>query len=159
MQRRVFITINLPPEVKKRLTQKSEKWADLPVRWNREDNLHITLAFLGYVDDTDLPKICEAVGEAAKKSEVFEIFLNKIIIGPSAERPRMVWAVGEKSRELKNLVERIEKQLGIFTSNKKEFRPHITLGRIRKENGIIFPPRLKLTKKLILSFPLKALRS
>ncbi len=132
MQRRIFIAIEIPEPVKKRLMQKTEKWADLPVRWGRVENMHITLAFLGYLDDEKIPDICNSVSGAVKNLEPFEIFLNGIIIGPSENRPRMIWAAGEKSKELKVLVEEIEKSLGTFRREKKDFSPHITLGRIMK---------------------------
>lgn len=132
MQRRVFIAIEIPEPVKKRLMQKIEKWAELPVRWGRIENLHITLAFLGYIDDEEIPGICESVNDAVKNFESFEIYLNQIIIGPSANQPRMIWAAGEKSEELKILVEEIEKSLGTFRREKKNFSPHATLGRIMR---------------------------
>lgn len=132
MQRRIFIAINIPGQVKKRLVQKIEKWQDLPVRWVFEDNLHITLNFLGYMDDEKIPEICEVVREAVQKSQSFEVSLSKIIIGPSENQPRMIWAAGEKIEELKILVEIIEKSLGIFLREKRNFSPHVTLGRIMK---------------------------
>ncbi len=148
MQRKIFIAIEIPEQVKKRLVQKTEKWRDLPVWWGRVENLHITLAFLGYIDDEKIPSICDSVNDAVKNLEPFEISLNEIIIGPSENQPWMIWAVGEKSEELKILVEEIEKSLGIFQREKKNFRPHMTLGRIMKEKWIKLPEKPAIREKI-----------
>ena len=135
MQRKIFIGIDLPREVKKRLMQKIDKWKDFPIRWSREENLHLTLAFLGHVDDELLIGICEGVKEAVMGVEMFDIELNKIELGPTQdENAKVVWFTGEASEELKSLSENIEKELGIFQSSKKIFKPHITLGRVQKYN-------------------------
>lgn len=132
MQRKIFIGVDLPIEVKKRLMQKIDKWKELPIRWSREENLHLTLEFLGHVDDELIGGICESVKEAAQSSEMFDVDLNRIELGPNQDDPRVVWFTGIASEELKELSENIEKELGIFQADKKIFRPHITLGRIQK---------------------------
>lgn len=125
MRHRVFIAINLPEDVKRRLKDYQEKVEELftpyrseasgsgPVRWTKKDNLHITLEFLGYVSDEEVLKICQNTREIASKHRPFSITLNKICYGPPQKMPpRMIWVTGEKTQEL-------------------GFTPHITLGRIR----------------------------
>ncbi|MFC1638296.1 RNA 2',3'-cyclic phosphodiesterase [Patescibacteria group bacterium] len=133
MQRKIFIGIDLPGKVKKRLMQKIEKYQDLPVRWSAEENLHITLVFLGHVDDDLLPEVCENVQRAVGDVDIFDIDFNRIELGPGpGAEAKMVWVSGEASEELKDLQEKIEKELGVFGREKKAFRPHITLGRIKQ---------------------------
>ncbi|MDP1884418.1 MAG: RNA 2',3'-cyclic phosphodiesterase [Candidatus Moranbacteria bacterium] len=132
MKRKIFISINLPSRTKKRLIKATEGWQDLPVKWSKEENLHITLLFLGFVDDDSTYEVCEKVLKIARTEDIFDVEFDSIGLGPDAENPRMVWVTGRASAELKSLVEKLEKELGIFTSSKKEFRPHITLGKIRK---------------------------
>lgn len=132
MQRKIFISINIPDKTRKRLAKAIEKWADLPVKWTREPNLHITLLFLGHVDEGTLPQICQTVRAAAETEEIFDIDFDKIELFPSAEDPKTVALTGPENADLLRLHEKIEKELHIFTSPKKSFRPHITLGRGRK---------------------------
>lgn len=135
MQRKIFIGVDLPGEVKKRLIQKIEKWEDLPIRWSREENLHLTLSFLGHVDDELLSGICESVRDAVENMEMFDVELNKVELGPTQDKnAKLVWFTGEASESLKILSENIEKELGIFKDSKKVFKPHITLGRVQKYN-------------------------
>lgn len=131
MKRKIFISINLPDRVKKRLIQATEKWADLPVKWVREQNLHITLFFLGFIETEGIPEICEQVRYATANEELFDIEFNKLELH-STDDPKMIWISGEANENLLKLYENIEKELGMFMSSKKSFRPHITLGRIRK---------------------------
>jgi len=132
MKRKIFISINIPDKVKKRLVLTTEKWKDLPVKWTKEANLHVTLFFLGHIDDESAAKVCSVVQEIVENEDVFDLDMEKIELAPSKEDPQMIWLTGQPSEELRDIHEKIEKALGIFKSEKKIFRPHITLGRIRK---------------------------
>lgn len=135
MQRKIFIGVDLPVDVKKRLMQKTEKWKDLPIRWSREENLHLTLAFLGHVDDELIFGVCKKIKFMVENLEVFDIGMDKIELGPTQDKnAREVLFTGGASEELKKLSESIEKNLGFFKENKKIFKPHITMGRIQKYN-------------------------
>ena len=136
MRHRIFIAINFPENVKKKLSEYENKWLELPCRWTKKENLHITLAFLGYISDEELVEICKITKEVASKHEPFFINLNKIIYGPPKKPPRMVWAEGEKSEELGKLQKDLENSLsGLSTELESEegrgYTPHITLGRLK----------------------------
>ncbi len=136
MRHRIFIAINLPEDIKKKLADYQNKWLELPCRWTKKENLHITLIFLGYLSDEELLEILKITGEIAARQPTFSITLKKIIYGPPRKiPPRMVWVEGEKSEELGKLQANIEKN---FISHQDEvsdagrpYAPHITLGRIR----------------------------
>lgn len=133
MQRKIFIGIALSSAVKKRLMQKVEKWKDLPIRWSREENLHLNLITLGHVEDEIVYDICEKVRGEAKKIDLFDIDLDKIELSPSTDKnAKMVVYSGKENEKLKILCEEIEKSLGVFTQSKKTFRPSIVLGRIQQ---------------------------
>lgn len=113
MRHRIFIAINLPEDIKKRLVYYQSKWPELPVRWASPDNFHITLEFLGYISDEELLNACEEAKKLFSAHKSFTVNLNAICYGPPQKMPpRMIWVTGEKIREL-NLT------------------PHITLGRIK----------------------------
>ncbi len=156
MHRRVFVGIDLPAQVKKRLAQKMEKRQDLPVRWALEDNLHVTLSFLGYVNDSVLADICAKVRRACEDNEIFDIMLEEIVIAPSPQEPRMIWVEGLPSENLKRLQESIERELGIFQKKKRTFRPHVTLGRIRKEKWKKLPEIPEIREKFSALIPVES---
>ena len=149
MRHRIFIAINFPDEMKKKLGSYQERIEELftpyrnevsgsgPVRWTKTENLHITLAFLGYLSDEELFNVCKITKEITQRHQPFSITLNKILYGPPKKMPpRMVWVEGEKSKDLANLQLDLEKSL--LSSGKIKFEPeersftcHITLGRIK----------------------------
>lgn len=137
MKHRIFIAINFPENIKKKLADYQGKWPELPIRWTKKDNLHITLIFLGYLSDEEIVEICNITKEVASKNSSFPINLKKILYGPPKKMPpRMVWAEGEKSEKLGKLQKDLENSL--LTSSIKEvetesrpYTSHITLGRIK----------------------------
>ena len=133
MQRKIFIGIELSPAVKKRLMQKVEKWKDLPIRWSREENLHLNLINLGHVEDEIVYEICTKVRKVSQEMDLFDIDMDKIELTPSSDKnAKSINFTGGESDKLKFLCEEIEKALGIFSQPKKIFRPSITLGRIQQ---------------------------
>jgi len=140
MKHRIFIAINLPGDIKKRLVDYQSKWPELPIRWTKKENLHITLIFIGYANDEELLEVLKITKEVTQRNNSFSINLNKIYYGPPKKMPpRMVWVEGaapEKSQEFTKLQIDLEKSLMIseevhFSPEKRAFSPHITLGRIK----------------------------
>ena len=140
MNHRVFIAINLPENIKKKLTDYQLKWPELPCRWTKKENLHITLAFLGYLTDEELFEVCKITKEVVLRHEPFFINLNKILYGPPKQPPRMIWIEGEGSKELGKLQKNLENALSSAQTLAKadieqEARPytsHITMGRLKQ---------------------------
>lgn len=136
MRRRVFIAINLPDLIKKELSSFQAKWPELPCRWTKPANLHITLEFLGYISDEEIMGVFKKTEELAGENKPFNVRLSRVCYGPPGKiPPRMVWVTAEK----------IE-QFGLV--------PHITLGRIRTWDWRKIEPeeRPDLEESLDLSF-------
>lgn len=131
-KRKIFIELEVPKGLSSKLLQRARKWQDLPVKWTKENNFHITLAFLGYVDEEVIPEICEKVSDAVSVIDAFDLNFEKICLAPNTDEPQMIWLEGPASEELKKLTEVIEESLDIKKSDRKSLRPHITIGRIRK---------------------------
>lgn len=131
-KKKIFIEINVPSQMRKRLIQIVSKWQNLPVKWLKSESLHITVAFVGYVDESVIPDICDKVNTAVAGFESFDLDFSKIELGPNENDPKMIWLTGEPNVELGMLNEHIERILGMRPTAHKEFRPHITLGKIRK---------------------------
>jgi 2'-5' RNA ligase len=120
MRHRLFIAINLPEIIKNNLSNFQTKYPELPARWTKKQNLHITLVFLGYVNEHEIPEILKTTEEVAKKHNAFSLVLNRICYGPPKKTPRMVWAEGEKSEELGKLQSDLEKSLTTRATAKGE---------------------------------------
>lgn len=131
---RIFIAINLPHEIKKALGRYEEKFPELPAKWTPQENLHITLLFLGDVTDIELGDICLTAKEVAARHQAIDITLSSVGYGPDEKiPPKMLWARGEKNKELSVLKKDLEDSLeGKVTllADFKIFSPHVTLARI-----------------------------
>ncbi len=131
-KKKIFVEIDVPNNLRKRLAQQIAPWADLPIKWMKEENFHITVAFVGYVDESMIPEICEKVSQAVENIESFELEFDQIVLGPDPKDPKMVQLTGQPNVDLGMLNEEVERSLDMRPTAHKEFRPHITLGRIRK---------------------------
>ena len=157
-KRRIFIAVNLPQEIKNKLLSYQRQWQDLPVRWTKSDNLHITLVFIGYVGEDELLEICKLCRQIAKEHKVFNINLEKILLGPPNRPPRMIWAEGEKSQELSGLKNDLEKSLlnsagkGYRWQELRALRPHITLARFKQWEWQRVSPKPEIKQALAASF-------
>jgi 2'-5' RNA ligase len=134
---RIFIAINLPENIRKKLSSYQDKWQEVPAKWVSSDNIHITLEFLGYLTDQELGDVCMIAKEVIKRNKSFSINLNKICYGPlplnPKKSPKMIWAIGQDVKELANLKNDLEKSLlesVRFSPENRKFIPHITLARI-----------------------------
>jgi len=158
-KRRIFIAVNLPDYIKKQLLAFQRDWADLPVRWTKENSLHITLVFIGYVGDEEMLEICRLTKQVASRHQPFEIKLERICLGPPGRTPRMFWVEGEKNLSLAKLRDDLENSLleaaksGYARRENRAFRPHITLARIRQRDWRLLPTQPQIEKEISLSFP------
>ncbi len=178
-QHRLFIAINLPESIKNRLLKVQKQIGELfigsldelprqeVIRWTKKDNLHITLEFVGYTDNDGVLEFSRAIEEIAKKNNPFLVRLNKICYAPPGKKePRMVWTIGEKSREFAKLRQTIEDYFSLIpdknSNNKKEerkFSPHVTLGRIRQWQWKKIEPeeRPNIEEEINLKFEVKSI--
>jgi 2'-5' RNA ligase len=165
MRQRIFIAINLPENIKRNLIDYQGKWLELPCRWTKKENLHITLMFLGYLSDQELLEVLNITKEVVSRHEPFLINLTKISYGPPKKMPpRMVWIEGEKSKELANLQIDLEKSLISsekikFEPEERSLTPHITLGRIRQWEFRKIEPeeRPEVNEEINLSFEVNSI--
>jgi RNA 2',3'-cyclic 3'-phosphodiesterase len=150
-KKRIFIAINLPEQVKRKLFEWELKleqkyglgeFRSKNINWVIRNNLHITLIFIGYVTDDEIYEICKTAKEVAKNHSQFYIELEKIVTGPPHKQARMFWVEGAKSQELANLQIDLENALSGTNNHKKEIRPfspHITLARFTNQVAKILP--------------------
>lgn len=155
-KKKIFVEINIPDQIKRRLMQKIIQWKELPVKWIKEENLHITVSFIGYVDESVVPDICQKINEAVADLEAFELAFDRIELGPNTDDPKMIWFSGKPSKELGKLSETIEQELDMHPQQHKEFCPHITLGRIRKIKWDALPQKPVINEKFVVTMAVES---
>ncbi|MGH7701827.1 MAG: RNA 2',3'-cyclic phosphodiesterase [Gemmatimonadales bacterium] len=107
---------------------------DWPVKWVREEGLHLTLKFFGEVAAERAGEIATALGAAAAGTPVLDLGLSGIGVFPNPRRPRVLWVGLEGPVALELLADRVERQCQAigFPVDGKPFQPHVTLGRLRE---------------------------
>lgn len=103
------------------------------VRWVRPEGYHVTLRFLGNVATADVPALARAVEAALAGVVRFPVALGATRAFPSARQPRVVVIELEPEADLAALAARVE--AGVVAAGlpaeKRRFRAHLTLGRVR----------------------------
>jgi len=116
----------------------------LKISWTKIDNLHLTLQFLGYIEEEVIGKIGAGLEAVAGVHSPFEVNVAGAGVFPDEKRPRVLW-VGCESEQLKMLARAVQatmEPLG-FRPERREFSAHLTLGRVK------FPrPDVALTRAL-----------
>ena len=145
---RAFIAIELSPDLKKHLASLEEqlKSSGADVKWVKPENIHLTLKFLGEIDEKQLGEIAKIIQNTADKNKRFFIRLASPGAFPDINFPRVVWIGIEKgdpeTKEIAKILEEEIAKVGIPQEN-RPFSSHITLGRVR--SGL---NREKLVKNL-----------
>lgn len=136
---RVFVALNLPKKERQRIHKEAAalREQDLPVRWVEPDHYHLTLKFLGEVRPDRVERIEGILAKIAKGNARFPIQLGGFGAFPTIRRPRVLWLGVEPSPALRCLKQDIEWALAEigFDRETRAFHPHLTLGRVDKEDG------------------------
>jgi len=137
---RTFVAIELSADIQSELTRVQEmlkeKIAPPHLRWADPANVHLTLKFLGNVPLDRIQEITAALKEACAGLSPFIMEVFGLGCFPSTSNPRVIWVgVQEETGSLRRLEERVEESLAVlgFKPERRSFRPHLTLGRVRKQ--------------------------
>lgn len=137
-KKRIFIAVDVSDEVKKEvagyINLLINRFPNLRVNWEKTEKFHLTLKFLGNTDESLLEKLKEKIGQNAEIVENFWLRINGKGVFPNTRNPRVLWLgveeqLGRLSR-LQNLIEKSCAELG-FETEKRDFKPHLTVARIR----------------------------
>jgi 2'-5' RNA ligase len=134
---RVFIALHLSDDARAALGRELRRLGRaLPgVRLSDPASLHLTLAFLGEIDDATLAAVIALTGEVARATPPFHLALGRLGIFGPPEAPRVVWAgVGGELPRLRALQRRLSEALEPlgFPRDPRPFSPHLTLARIKQ---------------------------
>lgn len=137
---RTFIALAVPSRISGELSDLQRELADghEGVKWMVEKDLHLTLLFLGEVDELDLVGVCRAVKKIAARHSSFTLDVTGMGGFPNKRRPKVLWAgiAGEGIENLMTLHGELEDalmDLGCYRREERAYTPHLTLGRISNE--------------------------
>ncbi|MGB3478979.1 MAG: RNA 2',3'-cyclic phosphodiesterase [bacterium] len=133
---RTFLAVEIPRQIRKKINNfiEEEKSKGLPIKWVKFENLHITLKFLGEIDENKKEEITPAIKELCKKYVRFNMNLQGLGCFPHPGNPRVLWIGVKLGHELLiDIAGELEEKLSQFGFKmEKRFHGHLTIGRIKK---------------------------
>ena len=133
---RTFVAIPLPAAIQKTLAGFIRELSPLTenVRWVEQNLLHLTLVFVGDIEDVRVHEVCTAVKQVCSQTEQIPITVAGVGFFPKLKKPQVIWAgIDEGSQQVIELREALAEKLdeSRFRFDWK-FRAHITLGRMNR---------------------------
>jgi len=136
---RLFTAIEIPqfPKVIELMDAVKRSGAD--VKLVETHNIHITLVFIGEIQENRLELVKEATSKLSFNS--FKVKLKGTGAFPNLSRPRVVWVgIEDGLQELRAIRGTLLKELlgrGVKPDDEKEFSPHLTIGRVKGPSNLL----------------------
>jgi RNA 2',3'-cyclic 3'-phosphodiesterase len=139
---RVFCAVEVPDQVSRLTIEHIENlrrdFPAVPASWSREGKFHLTIKFLGNIQQDQVTALSVAASSAVKGISPFQISLAGAGTFPKHGVPRVLWiGIEDSSANLGKLQSRLEDEcarLG-FPREERSFHPHLTIVRLRGEKG------------------------
>lgn len=144
---KLFSGIDLTPTVRAKCTDVAERLraSGLDARFEAPEKLHITVAFLGWVEPEAVEPVRDALDRTARSTSAFEMTLDKLGAFPHKRKPRIIWVGASEQdaafRELSRSLRAAYEELGFHFE--KETVAHVTLARVK--GGDAHLPSLDIT--------------
>lgn len=154
---RTFLAFDIPEPAKEQLRQSISAFSGIKtdsVKWVREENLHITVQFIGEVSPQDIPDLVSFLQAEFNSCKEVQFTNPKLQLKP-VKKPRICWIYLEtKALETEKIVRRFRKFLAQkgYQTEKRKLLFHITLFRIKKRLPEILLNQILTTELKIADF-------
>ena len=154
MTKRLFLSIPLPTEYIESISEWSKEYiGHKDIRLTPHGNLHITAAFLGDVEESQIDGLVDVLANNLSNKIKFDLKFKGISLAPTGGRPRMIWANFSFDQSYIDLVENIWLVVKDFVdediyAKRKQATAHVTLARFKKPIKMNLE-KLKVDDKII----------
>ncbi|NUO07383.1 MAG: RNA 2',3'-cyclic phosphodiesterase [Candidatus Brocadia sp.] len=141
MNVRIFVAVEITGEIRKKLAEFQDelKKVDADVGWVAPENLHITLKFIGHIDEEKIETVTGIIKDALTHIKPFDLRYAGVGTFPTEKNPRVIFAdVIDTGGVLAKIHERLDNQLmavGVEHEDRK-FEAHLTVGRIKTRRNV-----------------------
>lgn len=139
MKRRIFTAIDISDETREKAADYIEnlrrEFPDVRVGWDKPEKFHLTMKFLGEIDERQLNELTAAVARTADQFSNLKLQIAETGVFPSKRNARVLWlGVQEKQGSLQSLNEILESECERrgFPKEKRNFKAHLTIARLRE---------------------------
>ncbi|MFQ5964364.1 MAG: RNA 2',3'-cyclic phosphodiesterase [Candidatus Scalinduaceae bacterium] len=138
---RIFVAIEIDKEIKNRLSEflNHLKKTAADVKWVAPENTHLTLKFIGYIDETNLPNLNKIINNAISCLSPFIMNIENVGAFPTFKKPRVIYVCArDRGNNLSKIFERLDKGFEELDIKRKprKYVGHITIGRIKSQKNI-----------------------
>jgi 2'-5' RNA ligase len=142
MKKRIFLAVDISGEVRKEATDFIKKlregFSNLRVGWDKPEKLHLTMKFLGEIDEEQLKKLQSAVEAGARQIAPFKLQIAGTGVFPSPKQARVLW-LGVKgdtgNLQLLNEILENECEKQGFEKEERKFKAHLTVARLKERSA------------------------
>lgn len=136
---RTFIAVEIPAEIKNKIGRYVDllRGSSQNVKWVSPENLHLTIKFLGEVNEDDVDSLIECMNPVLSEFSSFDLALEHIGFFPSIKNPRVLWIGSDGGADnLLDIFQELEHCLETVGVDRDErmFSPHLTIGRVKRNH-------------------------
>ena len=154
---RTFLAFDIPPDTKQQILKETAFISGIKaegIKWVSEQNLHITVQFIGEVSPEDIPELVIFLQDGLSVCKEVNFHRPQLQLVPG-KRPKICWIYLEaKAPEIEKLVRKFRKFLALkgYQTEKRKLLFHITLFRIKKRLPEIAVNQILTTELKIADF-------
>ena len=132
---RTFISIPLPHVVKsvKQMLISTFDTDRIKIRWVKHNNLHLTLHFLGFTPEDDIPMIEKEIADIISNHKPFDLTISRTGCFPNILKPSVLYlGIENNLKSLNDLVNKLSLKMTTlgYKQRDKNYTPHVTIGKI-----------------------------
>ena len=135
---RLFVALKIPSEIKRNLLNYCKNLDDqkINLKWETPEKIHLTLKFIGEVEEDILGGIKESLGFISEYHP-FNFRITKFDFFYRDNEPKILWAGLETDERIYKLVHDLNQTLNRFSVpvENRKFKPHLTLLRLKRNPG------------------------
>ena len=136
---RLFVAVDLNESVRKRIAEVQRKLdsADYDLKIVEPENLHLTLKFLGEVDESTCEHVKELISEAVKDVHAFALSFEGIGYFGNERFMKVVWlGVKGGKDEFVRAAKSLDKHLSFIRKEEHDMSPHLTIARVKSGRNV-----------------------
>ena len=150
MKKRVFVAIDISDKARDKVSAYikalRERFRSVRAGWEKPEKLHLTMKFLGAVDDLQLAKLTQALERTAREISPFKLQIAEPGVFPSSGKARILWlGIKDEPGNLGKLSRILETECESkgFAKEKRNFKAHLTLARLKEKSTELVETHLK----------------
>jgi 2'-5' RNA ligase len=135
---RTFIAVDFPPNILKKIGEITAFFKTLTpernLKWVETANLHLTIKFLGEIEENKTVPIKQTLTQALKDQNCFDIEFDGLGMYPNKNNPRVIWLGIAGANPLSEIYHVLNRELSTLDipSEQRPFSPHLTIARTRR---------------------------